>query len=169
MTFDYKVLKVDRECDTSTNNLKRKYNKLVISYNKNPSQDKLTRINTLKGILFPTKPFIREKCFSKKKVDCNIMRFVRNDKNLARQLDGRAWTSYTLLSNIFPDEISKMILKLCGFTLKDYTLSIPKDVYLFARIYYKNMEEKERMIKLYKKNKQIKNLINNLHSKKNKK
>jgi len=95
------------------------------------------------------------------------MRFVRNDKNLARQLDGRAWTSYTLLSNIFPEEITKMIIKLCNFD--DFIMDIPKDVYLFARIYYKNMEEKERMIKLYKKNKQIKNLINNLHSKKNKK
>ena len=39
--------------------------------------------------------------FPKKKVDCCIMRFVRNDKLLAMQLDGRAWTSYILFSNIF--------------------------------------------------------------------
>ena len=167
MTFDYKVLKVDRECDTSTNNLTRKYNKLVISYNKNPSPEKLQRINTLKEILFPPKSIIRGKCYPKKKIYAMTWRFIKNDKKLQHQLDGRVFTTYILLSNIFPDEISKIIIKLCGFTLRDYTLSIPKDVYLFAKIYYKNKEEKEKMIQLYKKNKQIKNLINNLHSKKN--
>ena len=82
-------------------------------------------------------------------------------------MDERTFTSYILLSNVFPEEIIKMIIKLCNFDY--FIMNIPKDVYLFARIYYKNMEEKERMIELYKKNKQIKNLINNLHSKKYKK
>ena len=167
MAFDYNVLEVDRECDTSTNNLMRKYNKLLASYDKNPTPEKLERIVTIKKIMFPPKSIIRGKCYPKKKVDSCIMRFVRNDKRLALQFDGRAWTSYTLLSNIFPDEISKMIIKLCGFTLKGYVLDIPKDVYLFAKIYYKNKEEKDKIIKLYKKNKQVKNLILNLHSKKN--
>ena len=42
--------------------------------------------------MFPSKSIVREKCFNKKKVDCCIMRFVRNDKRLAMQLDGRVWT-----------------------------------------------------------------------------
>jgi len=167
MVCGYNCLPVDRAVDTSTNNLTRKYEKMLKSYDKNPTPEKLQRINSLKEILFPPKSFVREKCFNKKKVDCCIMRFVRNDKRLAYQLDGRAWTSYILLSNIFPDEISKMIIKLCGFTLNGYVLDIPKDIYLFAKLYYKNKEEKGKMIQLYKKNKQIKNLIQNLHSKKN--
>ena len=166
-TYDYNVLKVDRSVDTSTNNLTRKYNKLLISHEKNPTPEKLQRISSLREILFPPKSVVHEKCFNKKKVDCSIMRFVRNDKRLSLQLDGRVWTSYILLSNIFPDEISKIIIKMCEFTLKNYVLDIPKDVYLFAKLYYKNKEEKDKIIKLYKKNKQVKNLINNLHSKKN--
>ena len=139
----------------------------MASYDKNPTPEKLERIVTIKKIMFPPKSIIRGKCYPKKKVDSCIMRFVRNDKRLACQLDGRVFTTYILLSNIFPDEISKMILKKCEFSQKNYVLDIPKDVYLFAKLYYKNKEEKDKIIKLYKKNKQVKNLILNLHSKKN--
>ena len=59
-----------------------------------------------------------------------------------------------------------MIIKMCGFNLKNYVLDIPKDIYLFAKIYYKNKEEKERVIGLYKKNKNMVNLLQNLHSRK---
>ena len=167
MAFDFHLLNVDDSYDNSTDNLKRKYEKMLKSYDKNPTPEKLDRIITIKKIMFPPKSIVRGKCFPKKKVDSCIMRFVGNDKRLSLQLDGRAWTSYILLSNIFPDEISKMIIKLCGFTLKDYVLDIPKDIYLFAKLYYKNKEDKDKIIKLYKKNKQVKNLIQNLHSKKN--
>ena len=100
-------------------------------------------------------------------IDSIIKLYVESDNKLKKQLDERIITSYILLSNVFPLDISKMIIKLCNFN--DFIMDVPRDVYLFARIYYKNIEEKERMIELYKKNKQIKNLINNLHSKKYKK
>ena len=67
MAFDYNVLEVDRECDTSTNNLMRKYNKLLASYDKNPTPEKLERIVTIKKIMFPPKSIIRGKCYPKKK------------------------------------------------------------------------------------------------------
>lgn len=65
-----------------------------------------------------------------------------------------------------PSENVQMIIKMCGFTLKNYILDIPKDIYLFARIYYKNKEEKQRITESWKQSRQITNLINNLHSQK---
>ena len=55
---------------------------------------------------------------------------------------------------------------MCGFNLKNYVLDIPKDIYLFAKIYYKNKEEKQRITESWKQSRQITNLINNLHSQK---
>ena len=165
-TYDFHLLKVDDNHDHSTNNLKRKYIKLLKSYDANPTQDKLNRINSIKDVLYPPPPFIREKCFPKKKIDSSVMRYVRNDKKLQYHLDGRAWTVYIILSNILPDEVSKMIIKMCGFNLKNYVLDIPKDIYLFARIYYKNKEEKDKITESWKQSRQITNLINNLHSQK---
>ena len=162
----YNLLDVE-ELDNSTDNLQRKYNKLIKSYNNNPTQEKLNKINSIKKTLFPPPPRVPVRIFPNKKVDSIIKFCVKNDNKLKKQLDERIITSYILLSNVFPLEISKKIIILCNFD--DFIMNIPKDIYLFARIYYKNMEEKERMIKLYKKNKQIKNLINNLHSKKYKK
>ena len=162
----YTLLKVD-ELDNSTNNLRRKYNKLIKSYNNNPTQEKLDKINSIKKTLFPQPVITKERLFTRKKINSIIKLYVESDNKLKKQLDERIITSYILLSNVFPLEVSKKIIKFCNFN--DFIMDVPKDVYLFARIYYKNMEEKERMIKLYKKNKQIKNLINNLHSKKYKK
>ena len=162
----YNLLNVE-ELDNSTNNLPRKYNKLIKSYKNRPSQEKLDKINSIEKILCPQDVIIKEKSFTRKKINSIIKSYVKCDNKLKKQLDERTFTSYILLSNVFPEEITKMIIKLCNFD--DFIMDIPKDVYLFARIYYKNMEEKERMIELYKKNKQIKNLINNLHSKKYKK
>ena len=162
----YTLLKID-ELDNSTNNLRRKYNKLIKSYNNNPTQEKLDKINSIKKTLFPPPRRVPVRIFPKKKIDSIIKLYVESDNKLKKQLDERIITSYILFSNVFPLDISKMIIKLCNFD--DFIMDVPKDVYLFARIYYKNIEEKERMIKLYKKNKQIKNLINNLHSKKYKK
>ena len=162
----YQLLEVDDSVDNSTDNLKRKYKKLLNSYQRNPTQEKLNKINDIKNVLYPPPPFIREKCFNKKKIEASVIRYVKNDKKLQKQLDGRAWTTYITLSNILPEEVSKMIIKMCGFTLKNYVLDIPKDIYLFAKIYYKNKEEKERVIGLYKKNKNMVNLLQNLHSRK---
>ena len=162
----YNLLDVE-ELDNSTNNLRRKYNKLIKSYKNNPTQEKLDKINSIKKTLFPPPRRVPVRIFPKKKIDLIIKLYVESDNKLKKQLDERIITSYILLSNVFPLEISKMIIKLCNFD--DFIMDVPKDIYLFARIYYKNIEEKERMIKLYKKNKQIKNLINNLHSKKYKK
>ena len=166
VSSDFHLLKVDDNDDHTTNNLKRKYEKLIKSYNKNPTQEKLSRINDIKNVLYPPPPFIREKCFNKKKIDAMTWRFLKNDNMLRKQLDGRAWTSFLLLSNILPPDNVQMIIKMCGFTLKNYVLDIPKDIYLFARIYYKNKEEKDKIKNLYKKNKNMVNLINNLHSQK---
>lgn len=166
-SFDFHLLKVDNNNnDNSTDNLKRKYEKLLKSYKKNPTQEKLSRINDIKNVLYPPPPFIREKCYPKKKIDAMTWRFVKNDNILRKQLDSRIWTSYQILSNILPDEVSKIIIKMCGFNLKNYVLDIPKDIYLFAKIYYKNKEEKDKITTLYKKNKNMVNLINNLHSQK---
>lgn len=166
-SFDFHLLKVDNNNnDNSTDNLKRKYEKLLKSYKKNPTQEKLSRINDIKNVLYPPPPFIREKCYPKKKIDAMTWRFVKNDNILRKQLDSRIWTSYQILSNILPDEVSKIIIKMCGFNLKNYVLDIPKDIYLFAKIYYKNKEEKDKITNLYKKNKNMVNLINNLHSQK---
>ena len=55
---------------------------------------------------------------------------------------------------------------MCGFTLKNYVLDILKDIYLFARIYYRNKEEKQRITESWKQSRQITNLINNIHSQK---
>ena len=165
-TFDYQLLKVDNSDDKSTNNLKRKYRKLLKSHENNPTQEKLNKINDIKNVLYPPPPFIREKCIPKKKIDSAIFRYVKNDKKLQKQLDGRAWTTYITLSNILPEEVSKKIIKMCGFNLKNYVLDIPKDIYLFARIYYKNKEEKDKITNLYKKNKNMVNLLQNLHSRK---
>lgn len=162
----YNLLNVE-DLDNSTNNLQRKYEKLIKSYKIRPTQEKLDKINHIKSILYPPPPRVPVRIFPKKKVDSIIKSYVESDNKLKKQLDERIITSYILLSNVFPLEVSKKIIILCNFD--DFIMNIPKDVYLFARIYYKNMEEKERMIKLYKKNKQIKNLINNLHSKKYKK
>ena len=162
----YQLLEVDDSVDNSTDNLKRKYKKLLNSYQRNPTQDKLSRINDIKNVLYPPPPFIREKCFNKKKIESSVIRYIKNDKKLQKQLDGRAWTTYITLSNILPEEVSKMIIKMCGFNLKNYVLDIPKDIYLFARIYYKNKEEKDKIINLYKKNKNMVNLLQNLHSRK---
>jgi hypothetical protein len=165
-SFDFQLLKIDNNNDNSTDNLKRKYEKLLKSYNKNPTQDKLSRINDIKNVLYPPPPFIREKCFPKKKIDAMTWRFVKNDNILRKQLDSRIWTSYHILSNILPSENVQIIIRMCGFTLKNYVLDIPKDIYLFAKIYYKNKEEKDKITNLYKKNKNMVNLINNLHSQK---
>ena len=162
----YNLLDVE-ELDNSTNNLQRKYEKLIKSHMNNPTQEKLDKINHIKSILYPPPSIIKEKIFPKKKVDSIIISYVKCDNKLKKQLDARTFTSYILLSNVFPLEVSKKIIILCNFD--DFIMNIPKDIYLFARIYYKNVEEKERMLELYKKNKQIKNLINNLHSKKYKK
>ena len=162
----YNLLDVE-ELDNSTNNLRRKYNKLIKSYKNNPTQEKLDKINSIKKTLFPPPPRVPVRIFPKKKIDSIIKFCVKNDNKLKKQLDERIITSYILLSNVFPLEISKMIIKLCNFD--DFIMNIPRDIYLFARIYYKNNEEKEQILELYKKNKQIKNLINNLHSKKYKK
>ena len=166
VSSDFHLLKVDDNDDNSTDNLKRKYEKLLKSHRKNPTQDKLSRINDIKNVLYPPPSFIREKCFNKKKIDAMTWRFLKNDNMLRKQLDGRAWTSFLLLSNILPPDNVQMIIKMCGFTLKNYVLDIPKDIYLFARIYYKNKEEKDKIKTLYKKNKNMVNLINNLHSQK---
>ena len=166
VSSDFHLLKVDDNDDHTTNNLKRKYEKLLKSYNKNPTQEKLSRINDIKNVLYPPAPFIREKCFNKKKIDAMTWRFLKNDNILRKQLDSRIWTSYLILSNILPSENVQMIIRMCGFTLKNYVLDIPKDIYLFARIYYKNKEEKDKITELYKKNKNMVNLINNIHSQK---
>lgn len=166
VSSDFQLLKVDNSEDNSTDNLKRKYKKLLNSYQRNPTQDKLSRINSIKDILYPPPPFIREKCFNKKKIDAMTWRFLKNDNILRKQLDSRIWTSYLILSNILPSENVQMIIRMCGFTLKNYVLDIPKDIYLFARIYYKNKEEKDKITNIYKKNKNMVNLINNLHSQK---
>ena len=166
VSSDFHLLKVDDNDDNSTDNLKRKYEKLLKSHRKNPTQDKLSRINDIKNVLYPPPSFIREKCFNKKKIDAMTWRFLKNDNMLRKQLDGRAWTSFLLLSNILPPDNVQMIIKMCGFTLKNYVLDIPKDIYLFARIYYKNKEEKDKIKNLYKKNKNMVNLINNLYSQK---
>ena len=166
VSSDFHLLKVDNSVDNSTENLKRKYEKLIRSYKKHATPEKLSRINDIKNVLYPPPPFIREKCFNKKKIDASVMRLVKNDNVLRKQLDSRIWTTYITLSNILPDEVSKIIIKMCGFTLKNYVLDIPKDIYLFARIYYKNKEEKDKVTKLYKKNKNMINLINNIHSQK---
>lgn len=166
VSSDFHLLKVDNSVDDSTDNLKRKYGKLIKSYNKNPTQDKLSRINDIKNVLYPPPNFIREKCFNKKKIEASVMRYVKNDNVLRKQLDSRIWTSYQILTNILPSENVQMIIKMCGFTLKNYVLDIPKDIYLFAKIYYKNKEEKDKITNLYKKNKNMVNLINNLHSQK---
>ena len=162
----YNLLDVE-ELDNSTDNLRRKYNKLIKSYNNNPTQDKLDKINSIKKTLFPPPPRVPVRIFPKKKINSIIKSYVESDNKLKKQLDERIITSYILLSNVFPLEVAKKIIKLCNFD--DFIMNVPKDVYLFARIYYKNNEEKEQMLELYKKNKQIKNLINNLHSKKYKK
>ena len=166
VSSDFHLLKVDNSVDNSTDNLKRKYEKLLRSYKKNATQEKLTKIEEIKNVLYPPPPFIREKCFNKKKIDASIMRYVKNDNVLRKQLDSRIWTTFLLLSNILPSENVQMIIKMCGFTLKNYVLDIPKDIYLIARIYYKNKEEKDKITTLYKKNKNMVNLINNLHSQK---
>ena len=162
----YNLLDVE-ELDNSTDNLRRKYNKLIKSYNNNPTQDKLDKINSIKKTLFPPPPRVPVRIFPKKKINSIIKSYVESDNKLKKQLDERIITSYILLSNVFPLEVAKKIIKLCNFD--DFIMNVPKDVYLFARIYYKNNEEKVQMLELYKKNKQIKNLINNLHSKKYKK
>ena len=162
----YNLLDVE-ELDNSTDNLQRKYNKLIKSYNNNPTQEKLDKINSIKKTLFPPPPRVPVRIFPEKKVNSIIKSYVNCDNKLKKQLDERIFTSYILLSNVLPLEISKIIIKLCNFN--DFIMDVPRDIYLFARIYYKNMEEKERMIELYKKNKQIKNLIIYLHFKKYKK
>lgn len=167
MTYDYNFLEVDRTDDDSTNNLPRKYNKLLKSYKNNPTKEKLDRINNIKDILCPPPPLIREKTFTNKKIIANFMRYIRNDDVLRKQLDARILTCYILLSNLFPDEVVKIIIKMCNFNIKGFVLDIPKDIYLFSRLYYKNNEKKQKIIESYKKNKQIINLIQNIHSKKN--
>lgn len=167
VSSDFHLLKVDDNDDHTTNNLKRKYEKLLRSYKKNATQEKLTKIEEIKNVLYPPPPFIREKCFNKKKIVAMTWRFLKNDNILRKQLDSRIWTTFILLTNILPDEVSKIIIKMCGFTLKNYVLDIPKDIYLFAKIYYKNKEEKDKITELYKKNKNMVNFINNLHSQKN--
>ena len=164
MTYDYNVLEVDRTDEESTNNLLRKYNKLLKSFKNNPTKEKLDRINNIKEILYPPTPFIREKTFTNKKIIANFMRYIRNDEILRKQLDARIFTCYILLSNLFPDEVVKMIIKMCNFNIKGFVLDIPKDIYIFSRLYYKNNEKKEKIIESYKKNKQITNLIKNIHS-----
>ena len=164
---EFQILNSD-EGDNSTNNLKRKYNKARKSYEKNPTKEKLMRINNMKLVLYPEKSIVRKKSYPKKKIDSSIFRCVKNDDNLRKQLDGRIFTTYILFADLFPDEVTRMIIKLCNFNFRRYVLDIPKDIYLFARPVLKNNVEKDKITKTYKKNRQMVNLICNLHSMKSK-
>ena len=156
------------EGDQSTNNLKRKYDKALKSYEKNPTKDKLDKINNMKLVLYPEKSIVRIKSNPKRKIDSAIFRCVKNDDNLRKQLDGRIFTSYIMFADLFPGEVIWKIIKLCNFNFRGYVLDIPKDIYLFARPILKNNEEKEDITKTYEKNRQMVNLIRNLYSIKSK-
>ena len=159
----YKILNSEQE-DKSTNNLSRKYNKLIRSYEKNPTNNKIQRIEHIKSVLYPEKRVDKPKCYTIKKIDNAIFRLIKNDKNMQKQLDSRIFTSYILLLNILPDELIQIIIKMCNFNFRGYVLNIPKSIYVFARPMIKNKEEKNKIINYYKKNKQMMNLINNIHS-----
>jgi hypothetical protein len=49
---DYNLLPIDSE-DTSTDNLKRKYEKTLREYDTNPSETKKVKLDIMRSILFP--------------------------------------------------------------------------------------------------------------------
>ena len=167
MTYNFQILNCDLE-DNSTDNLSRKYNKLLASYGKNPTNEKLNRINNLKLILYPEKKVTKPKYFSRKKIRAVVFKLLRDNKNIRKYFDERVYMIYIRLYNVLPHDLIVTIIGLCNFNLRRFVLSIPKEIYIFAQPMVKNNGVKNRLIEHYKKNRQMVNLICNLHSMKSK-
>lgn len=160
---NFNLLHVE-SCDQSTDNLQRKYHKLLSSQYKNPSDSKLERINYLKSILYPEK-VNRKKYVKRKKIINQIFNNLsESNGKLRKYFDERIFRTYIELVNILPHEVVLLIIKSCEYNnLKKKDITIPRNIYMFCQKPVKDKYDKDKLIEHYHNYPSMVNFINKLY------
>ena len=159
--IDYNLLKIDND-DTSTDNMQRKYEKLLRSYEMNPSETKYNKIENMRSILFPER-IVKKKYVKRKKIYSQIHNQLKNinDNQLCKYFDNRIFEIYISFNNIFPHEVCLKIIDNCEFNVHRRNMTVPRNIYTYCQRGCNDNEKKE-LTQYYKNNHNMIKLINGL-------
>ena len=159
---NYNLLPIEND-DTSTDNLKRKYEKTLREYDTNPSETKKVKLDIMRSILFPER-VVRTKYVKRKKIYSQIYNLLKNinDKKLCKYFDNRIFEIYISFINIFPHEVCLKIIDNCEFYVnRRNNITVPRNIYIYCQRGC-NVDEKKELIQYYKNNHNMIKLINGL-------
>jgi hypothetical protein len=159
---DYNLLPIEND-DSSTDNLKRKFEKTLREYERNPTDAKQVKLDIMRSVLFPER-VVRTRYVKRKKIYSQIYNLLKNinDKKLCKYFDNRIFEIYILFINIFPHEVCLKIIDNCEFYVNRRNMTVPRDIYIYCQKGCKDNNEKNELIIYYKNNKHMITLINSL-------